>query len=77
VESVQPAWQDAVFVGGEFRRAADGGTIGVRDKASGEIFANAGLAGATDVADAVAYIVTRPRRVAVNEIVVRPTEQLE
>jgi len=54
VESVQPAWQDAVFVGGEFRRAADGGTIGVRDKASGEIFANAGLAGATDVADAVA-----------------------
>jgi NADP-dependent 3-hydroxy acid dehydrogenase YdfG len=30
-----------------------------------------------DVADAVAYIVTRPRRVAVNEIVVRPTEQLE
>jgi benzaldehyde dehydrogenase (NAD) len=54
VESVQPAWQDAVFVGGEFRRAADGGTIGVRDKASGEIFATAGLAGATDVADAVA-----------------------
>ena len=31
----------------------------------------------TDVADAVAYIVTRPRRVAVNEIVVRPTEQVE
>ena len=54
MESVQPAWQDAVFVGGEFRRAADGGTIGVRDKASGEIFATAGLAGATDVADAVA-----------------------
>jgi benzaldehyde dehydrogenase (NAD) len=54
VESVEPAWQDAVFVGGEFRRAADGGTIGVRDKASGEIFATAGLAGATDVADAVA-----------------------
>jgi len=54
VESVEPAWQDAVFVGGEFRRAADGGTIGVRDKASGEIFATAGLAGTTDVADAVA-----------------------
>ena len=54
MESVEPAWQDAVFVGGEFRRAADGGTIGVRDKASGEIFATAGLAGATDVADAVA-----------------------
>jgi NADP-dependent 3-hydroxy acid dehydrogenase YdfG len=30
-----------------------------------------------DVADAVAYIVTRPRRIAVNEIVVRPTEQQE
>lgn len=30
-----------------------------------------------DVADAVQYIVTRPRRVAVNEIVVRPTEQVE
>jgi benzaldehyde dehydrogenase (NAD) len=54
VESVQPAWQDSVFVGGEFRRAADGGTIRVRDKASGEIFATAGLAGAADVADAVA-----------------------
>jgi NADP-dependent 3-hydroxy acid dehydrogenase YdfG len=30
-----------------------------------------------DVADAVEYIVTRPRRVSVNEIVVRPTEQVE
>ncbi|GAC1561460.1 MAG: SDR family NAD(P)-dependent oxidoreductase [Myxococcales bacterium] len=30
---------------------------------------------AEDVADAVEYIVTRPRRVAVNEILVRPTEQ--
>ena len=28
-----------------------------------------------DIADAIAYIVTRPRRVAVNEILVRPTEQ--
>jgi len=28
-----------------------------------------------DIADAVAYIVTRPRRVAVNEIVIRPTDQ--
>jgi NADP-dependent 3-hydroxy acid dehydrogenase YdfG len=28
-----------------------------------------------DVADAVAYIVTRPRRVAVNEVVIRPSEQ--
>jgi NADP-dependent 3-hydroxy acid dehydrogenase YdfG len=30
-----------------------------------------------DVADAVAYVVTRPRRVAVNEVVIRPTEQRE
>ncbi|MBL7494569.1 SDR family NAD(P)-dependent oxidoreductase [Frankia sp. AgB1.9] len=30
---------------------------------------------ATDIADAIAYVVTRPRRVAVNEILVRPTEQ--
>ena len=28
-----------------------------------------------DIADAVAYIVTRPRHVAVNELLVRPTEQ--
>ena len=30
---------------------------------------------AEDIADAVAYIVTNPRRVAVNEIVIRPTDQ--
>jgi NADP-dependent 3-hydroxy acid dehydrogenase YdfG len=30
---------------------------------------------AGDIADAVAYIVTRPRRVAVNEILIRPSEQ--
>jgi NADP-dependent 3-hydroxy acid dehydrogenase YdfG len=30
---------------------------------------------APDIADAVAYIVTRPRHVAVNEILIRPTEQ--
>ena len=28
-----------------------------------------------DIADAIAYIVTRPRRTAVNEILIRPTEQ--
>jgi len=28
-----------------------------------------------DVANAVAYVVTRPRRIAVNEVVIRPTEQ--
>ena len=30
---------------------------------------------ATDIADAIAFIVTRPRHVAINEILVRPTEQ--
>jgi NADP-dependent 3-hydroxy acid dehydrogenase YdfG len=30
---------------------------------------------AEDIADAIAYVVTRPRHVAVNEILVRPTEQ--
>ena len=28
-----------------------------------------------DIADVIAYVVTRPRRVAVNEVLVRPTEQ--
>jgi len=31
---------------------------------------------AEDVADAVLYIVTRPRHVAINEVLVRPTEQV-
>ena len=30
---------------------------------------------AEDIADAIRYIVTRPRRVAINELLVRPTEQ--
>ena len=30
---------------------------------------------AEDVADAITYIVTRPRHVAVNEMLIRPTEQ--
>jgi NADP-dependent 3-hydroxy acid dehydrogenase YdfG len=30
---------------------------------------------AEDIADAIAYIVTRPRHVAINEVLVRPTEQ--
>jgi NADP-dependent 3-hydroxy acid dehydrogenase YdfG len=31
---------------------------------------------AEDIADAIAYIVTRPRHVAINEVLVRPTEQV-
>jgi NADP-dependent 3-hydroxy acid dehydrogenase YdfG len=31
---------------------------------------------AGDIADAIAYMVTRPRRVAINEVLVRPTEQV-
>ncbi|WP_026204639.1 SDR family oxidoreductase [Actinomycetospora chiangmaiensis] len=34
-----------------------------------------GVMEATDIAEAVIYMVTRPRRVAVNEILVRPIEQ--
>jgi NADP-dependent 3-hydroxy acid dehydrogenase YdfG len=30
---------------------------------------------AEDIADAIGYIVTRPRRVAINEMLIRPTEQ--
>jgi len=30
---------------------------------------------AEDIADAIIYIVTRPRHVAVNEVLIRPTEQ--
>ena len=30
---------------------------------------------AADIADAIGYIVTRPRHVAVNEMLIRPTEQ--
>jgi NADP-dependent 3-hydroxy acid dehydrogenase YdfG len=31
--------------------------------------------GASDIADAIVYIVTRPRHVAINELLIRPTEQ--
>ena len=52
--TVDQAWHEAMFTGGTFRRPAAGGTLPVRDKASGEIFAVAGLASAADVDDAVA-----------------------
>ncbi|MDB4900287.1 MAG: Short-chain alcohol dehydrogenase, partial [Gemmatimonadetes bacterium] len=42
---------------------------------SAQRFANVERLLADDIADAITYIVTRPRRVAVNELLVRPTEQ--
>ena len=50
---VDQAWTESVFTDGHFHRPAGGGTIAVRDKASGEIFATAGLATAADVDAAV------------------------
>ena len=41
----------------------------------GNVFADTELMEATDIADAIAYVVTRPRRAAINEILIRPTEQ--
>jgi NADP-dependent 3-hydroxy acid dehydrogenase YdfG len=38
-------------------------------------FGDVELLAADDIADAIAYIVTRPWRIAINEILIRPTEQ--
>ena len=38
-------------------------------------FSNVERLQAPDIADAITYIVTRPRRVALNEVLIRPTEQ--
>ena len=40
-----------------------------------ERFAHRGAHGGQDIAETISFIVTRPRRVAVNEVLVRPTEQ--
>ena len=40
-------------------------------------FAGVEILHADDIADAIAYIVTRPRRVAVNELLIRPSEQAD
>jgi NADP-dependent 3-hydroxy acid dehydrogenase YdfG len=47
---------------------------GVREAARERLGSIEGLE-PEDVADAIAYIVTRPRRVALNEVLIRPTEQ--
>ncbi|HEX8752987.1 MAG TPA: SDR family NAD(P)-dependent oxidoreductase [Solirubrobacterales bacterium] len=46
----------------------------IREQIEGTFSGIERLAG-EDVADAIAYVVTRPRHVAVNEVLVRPTEQ--
>jgi len=40
-------------------------------------FAEMEILQSEDIADAIAYVVTRPRHVAVNEVLVRPTEQVQ
>jgi len=46
----------------------------VREQMMGR-FADIERLASDDIADAIAYIVTRPRRIAINEILIRPTEQ--
>jgi benzaldehyde dehydrogenase (NAD) len=53
MEAVNQDRQGAVFVDGAFRAPLDGGVLEVRDKATGEVFATAGAAGAKDVDAAV------------------------
>jgi NADP-dependent 3-hydroxy acid dehydrogenase YdfG len=43
----------------------------------GRRFSDVEILSATDIADAILYIVTRPRRVAINELLVRPSEQAD
>ncbi len=50
----EAAWPGMVFTDGHFHPSASGATLDVRDKASGETFAVAGLASETDVDNAVA-----------------------
>jgi len=50
----------------------------VREEVQGAMrkrFADVERMQAEDIADAITYIVTRPRRVAINEVLIRPTEQ--
>lgn len=46
----------------------------IRDQMS-QRFAGTQRMDATDIADVIGYIVSRPRHVAINEVLVRPTEQ--
>ena len=58
MEAVDQVWLESVFTDGHFHRSLAGATMAVRDKASGEIFAVAGLAGPADV-DAAVAVATR------------------
>ena len=40
-----------------------------------ERFQSVEMMAADDIADAIEYVVTRPRHVAINELLIRPTEQ--
>ncbi|MFJ6085260.1 aldehyde dehydrogenase family protein [Streptomyces sp. NPDC092369] len=55
------SWSNAIFVDGQFRPPASGGTLPVRDKSSDEVFGVAGAAGTADVDAAVASSVTAQR----------------
>jgi NADP-dependent 3-hydroxy acid dehydrogenase YdfG len=48
----------------------------VREEVRSNLSVGAEPLEAEDIADAILFIVTRPRRVAVNEVLVRPTEQV-
>jgi NADP-dependent 3-hydroxy acid dehydrogenase YdfG len=48
----------------------------VRDEVRSQLPGGTQTLAAEDIADAILYIVTRPRHVAINEILVRPTEQV-
>ena len=53
-------------------------TTHLRPEVAGQVmqrFGNIERLQSEDIADAIAYIVTRPRRMAINEVLVRPTEQ--
>lgn len=41
----------------------------------GKVFGNITPLEAQDIADAIEYVVTRPKHVAINEVLIRPTEQ--
>jgi NADP-dependent 3-hydroxy acid dehydrogenase YdfG len=43
----------------------------------GQRFEDIELLQASDIAATIAYIVTRPRRIAINEVLIRPTDQEE